>query len=695
MMRAHLHIFTLGLMLAMTSLADPPASATTIASHSVSSPDRKVPDPNYVCLPSYSKLSVRGQNALQIEREQRVYVDGIMAQQHVQSDALANEIERANALGNPFVVDVVGVGAGPQNAIAFANLRAELPNGVFVILETSDRLGTFDKMRSFDVNTKELGLASGNTFPGVPVQPRDLNPHGVKYLPSTNFADVTALAHHYSRVKVLFEHSQIGLEEEPAPGAWPARYRVKIRRVDKFGNSKDLFVYSRAEIAAPGFGEPESRVSDQASQDLIAEEAAQTATAMAHPTSRLGHAPGIQTVDSMLRIAGDDAKEGRSPMARYGDGDFVVVGPRDGGAIGVEAITGLNATLNPGGVPTHNPVTWLGQKAKTGAAYRDSIPNRARVDRYERIGAKIDSKQVTTQAGYLQKVEPVLENGKRRFLITYSEHADGSGAQGTLTTAHLVFATGYQNGVMKLFDGLGGPEAPPALRPIVQNPQLFTSNPSFHSDTTIASQVVTQKSGGSERPHQIYVVGNAILNTQGGGEISSRESGGAVGGFIDILGPRSATAGRRMGEELRGGLTPIPLQRLEIAPENHPPDYFDRQYLVSEKTTQPSPFLFQNRSATELEMKIRLARFFSRFRLPQGKDPIDFQITRESGRISLRIYGLSAGSSDMVASEFNGDRKLIQLLDNLFEQGGKSVNVTTTVRGTGSIEPENMVFQVD
>src|SRR5690606_14790699 len=131
--------------------------------------------------------------------------------------------------------------------------------------------------------------------------------------------------------------------------------------------------------------------------------------------------------------------------------------------------------------------------------------------------------------------------------------------------------------------------------------------------------------------------------------------------------------GRQLGLELAGQSQQVQLKRLNLAPESHPADYFDSEYIVSSK--QNYPLLFHNRAATELEAKIQLSRYLSHFRLPDDDNPLGLSFTRGKEGVSLRIIGLSYESARDMAQGLRTEKKLIQLIDNLFEFGAREVEI--------------------
>lgn len=671
-----------GLGLALWLLFHPPVSA------SVPSPD---------CLTANEALTGKvSPEIIRKEQEQREYVESFRSELLESSEALRRDIEAANQPGaKPYVVDVVGVGAGPENVIAFANVRAESPTASTLIFEMDNRAGTFDKMRGFVTNTYESPTESGNTFPGLPIQPRDLNPRGRKYVPSSNFGDVTLLGHKYLKARIAFQHKVLGTEEEPSPGAWPAPYKVHVETPDADGRAQRRVVYAKRVILNTGMGRPEYHINHPPTVKLIAEEEEKTRKALQDYSRHFDHVPGIQSGDQFLRQLGDDTNFGVNPMARYGNGTILVVGKMHGGAIAVEGATGLNAATNPQGISSTNPVLWLGQPAKTAQQYRDSLAPQL-VDRYHHVGEAIESKRVETIPGYLVEIEKIREGDKTRFRVTYAEQLDGSGERATRVVDHIVLSTGYRNEVAGLYKDLNG--NPASLIPLNGPRSDFTHNAVLGQDGAIGSQVVTILPDGTQKKHNVFVAGNSNLKTQGGVPITPEEYKNARGGFIDILGIRSASLGREVGRSLGLNYRPTPLNAspLDTAVTAqglpYPRDYLATDYLFRNYTPSSRPL---SEGAAELETKIETARFISQFRMPDSRNQVSFSFTRDPEGIRMGVHGLDFDSARMVSDKLGQNPRLLQLLDNLFRYHAREIRVRSHWRNAGGLRTEDLTFSIE
>lgn len=625
--------------------------------------------------------------------QQALYSREIQARFERKSERLTQELLNSDST-KPYVVDVVGVGAGPQSAIVNANLHAENPNVRSILFEGTDRMGTFDALPYFVVNTEEGPRASGNEFPGSPLQARDFNPNQFRFVDSSVFGQTTAAAHQYADSDIVFNTRVLGVALESTPGAWPAPYKTIVEITLPDGTKTLRSVYSRATLAATGMGRPDMKIAHAPTRELIETEKAATQSALDDPNRAKSHAPGIQSVDAMLRLAADDTSAGRDMMERYGGGSFAVIGPGHGGAIGVEALAGLNQAPITNHQAHDNKIIWIGQKASSGQAYGESHPDDKKRYRYDRVGKLIDDKRIATQPGYLVSIEKVKEGEKERYKLTYSPFRDGSGVSDSVTVDHVVVATGYRNEVMGLFQGLSD-EGSPGLSTVHGNRADFTDNPALAHETALGSQVTTKNADGSEKKHPIYILGEASTKAQGGMAVTKDESKAATGGSLDVLGSRSAALGRQLGRDLNGGK---PVTRTPLAKASSPESWlgYSAQATLPLGTNplSPHPLAYEFRSNAELEAKVQMARFLSRFQFP-ASGQFGLRIVASGREISIDVKGIDANGRTQLVQQFGRNDALVRSIQNIVDLKGSRMEFSWSSRSEGSLREEKLNLTVE
>lgn len=599
--------------------------------------------PGYEVLHAHSPVALR-------EIQFRGFGRRLSQRLHETSDRLAEEIRHATASGEPYVVDDLGIGAGPLNAVAFANLRATDPRGRRLILEGSDTLGTFDKLPDFTANTVELPGDSQNVLPGLPVQPRDMNPSGSKFVNSSLFGDATVMGYHYSEANVAFNQKVVRITEQGPDQRWPARYRVET--------ASGLVVYAKRIFVGTGMGEPAAKVKDAASQVLIQGEKHELDLAVLANSSE--YAPGLVTVDDFLQLASRDVRAARSALARYGEGKkFAVVGGFDGGRIGVERLL-EEAKTGP-------QILWVGLPSMTLNAFRASLG--------ERYGPIADHwNRFQFGLGHVTKVEkivtPVVGGEPRvQWRLTYGNPDQSLHRE---VVDHVIFATGYQNGVHGLFEGLRkgsgeGSVEPIELSPIVMDRSDYTTVPYKDPTTVVGARVKV-----GDRGHDIFVLGRATGISQSSEEQERGflgTAGPAVAALASGLGKQSAKGGHRLPEELRGD------------PSGKNP--------FSTRVTKTKVALHPSAELTLLDLKIHLGQSFDRFLLPPSAT-LGLEIKREGGQLTFLFQGLETESAAILHRQMAGDEGLLRLVNDAFEQGRERLMISLPTRRSGAPKLEEM-----
>ena len=138
----------------------------------------------------------------------------------------------------PTVVKFIAIGAGPFNAIYIANRHFSPTEAL--ILEGSNYFGKFDELSdTFQLNSAEQLLSTGNLFAGSPTQLRHHNLDRDVFPDARALADTTIDAIDFSEVPVLFNEKVELIEFEPSPGslACPLPCQDSFKpRVLHFGN---------------------------------------------------------------------------------------------------------------------------------------------------------------------------------------------------------------------------------------------------------------------------------------------------------------------------------------------------------------------------------------------------------------------------------------------------------------------------
>ena len=606
------------------------------------------------CLKDLAALNENAET-LRVEAAGFAFADSIDAEIHRGSDRTKTSIRSANASHTPVVIDYVGVGGGPLNAIAFSTLRAYDPQGTRLVFEASDSLGTFQKMPDFDVNTVELPNDSWNVFPGVPIQTTQLNPAGRRFVPARTFGAETALAYHSSQTPVIFGE-KARITKEPKGAHWPAPYRIET------GNG--LMVYARNVLWGTGLGEPATKLSDPQSLAHIAEEKAKRDEALRR--GDIHYAPGLQTVDDFLATTAKDRAAGRKPLARYPEGStFAVIGSYDGGRIAIEEL--LREKTHEG------KIHWIGQTVTGANVFREMLAG-FRLERYGRIADNWD--QLSTGDGHLQRIEKIVSsvNGKPRVQWRLIYDGPGGGVPGPVVD-HVIFATGYKNVAKQALEGLSSPAgaeppSPTELSPITVDRSDFTHVP-FQNPTTIGGAQV--KSNG--KTDDIYALGAATGIGQSDEERAR--------GFLGTAGASTAALARDIAirnRDKRGSLPP-PTLRSKAG---------EKRYLLVQ-IAKPSHAQGETRTPeATLNLRLRFAEALGAFSVSSSR-PLEVSFhSIGAGRISVKIAGLDPLSARLVEEKLARNLPLLNALSNAIRTNEGPLTFRVPVRSDGMLRFEDL-----
>lgn len=636
-----------------------------------------------VC-PEVFHTFIGGNDDLQrvVDRDARKFVDSRREEMLRRSASLNRAIAADTRAGKPMRVNVLAIGAGPHSGVFLANYQDSNPGAKVLVVDASDgRFGTFDGVRGFRVNTREYPGKSGNTFPGVPIQPRDLNTASHEFVGAQNFGDVTVLAHAHVGGNVAFGNKVVRVTENPKnpndPSGYKdgARYRVEMEN----GN----VVVTDKIFAATGLGDPKAEVKHAPSQEIIRREMESNAERIAG-NPRFG--PRVSVVDGFLRLQEEDVAAGRDPMARYEGGTIAVVGAGDGGNIAVEGALRLTRSLNPKGLPAANDVVWIGQKAKDGDEFWGNMKPGKRA-RYGDIRHGYDDGKLKSAPGRLTTIREIEQGGKKRFELVYQQFDEGgkpvAGTENKVVADHVVFAVGYDNRVLdpfkslKVSDGAGDVD----LSVVTADTTDFTGNPKLAAESPVAGQVTVDG-----QPHDIFVAGNAASDRGNDKRFKPTDANwkDAVGGYLDILLMRTAALGRHLGaaDARRGGVPPKPQLEAGAARTSS---------VVPLKAS--SLRLYDNVTATSLALREATAKVLSRFRYPPNQNiRIELRRTSQPGEFDMVVEGLNFSGANQLRNALAGpDAEAMRfLLYDYFQYGGHGLSVHVAARSDGTPTLEGM-----
>lgn len=578
------------------------------------------------------------------------------------------------AAKEPKVYDVIAIGAGPNNGVAVSVLKETNPNLNVLVIESTESMGTFNKLKGFDINTPEFIGNSGNTFPGSPVQLRDFNINDASFASAEDLGNLTVSTYKSADADMIFNNTVLKWEKEPTPGAWPAKYKIET--------SEGVVVYANAGIAGTGFGPPITRLKDPSSIELVTKyENELKATNLLKDKK---YVPKATSVDDFLTIASKDAKNGVNAMARYKGKKVLVIGSGDGGNIAVEATAGLNKSLNPNNLDTGIETIWLGSETPTGASFLESLSTRKKL-RYYRIAEGLDNGKIKSVNGYLSKVEEFInEAGEKQFKAYYTTKS-GEVIGDPLIVDNLVFATGYPNNhstLTPIFSGIAEQQNTTRDKILFESLNGRVDEFTRYDEFKVESEITKQLTINGQK-EDVYAVG-VFAKT----EITDAEWKVPTGGFLDITAPKSAATGQMIAQKLTPQkitktqmtklLTPAPGQKLEIIKRPLRP-------------LTPAPVL-PNTHVADLHTKIELGKTLRSF---TGKPNSSFKVSISKGSKGNYVYAVSdldKKAAEEVALALSNNAELTRGLDGQFNLGRTMIDVELTTRSTGTINMEKMKF---
>ncbi len=579
--------------------------------------------------------------------------------------------EKIRTHATPVVYDTVAVGAGPKNAILVGALKETNPNLNVLVIESTDSLGTFHRVKGFDINSAEWIGDSGNSFPTSSLHLRDFNINHSAYATAEELGYATQATWQIADPDFLFKLNVTKVSKEPAPGAWPAKYKIET--------DKGTIVYARSTVVTPGLGTPINRLKDNSSIRTVSKyEKAAKAIDLAKDSAYI---PKFQDVETFISNAAKDQKLGRHAVGRYRKKTTLLVGDGDGGSIGAEAALGFNKQLNPSSLPTNIQLVWMGQAAKSSQEFVNGL-SQFRKARYGRIGEAIDDGRVKPIDGYLSKVEEFTnEAGEVQFRAYYTKK-NGEKIADPVIVDNVVFATGYTHSHKSITpyfesmakDGnLNGQEL--QFRPLHGKLNDFSRYEGLKTEGTAEINKQLMVNGQKE---DIYLTG-----VGGKTPISKRKMKTVTGGFLDIAGARAAATGQHIAHALGTQnltkasliehLTPTKGQTLQIT-----------------KVLDSGIVVNTPKEVNKISNKLELGRSFRNFRTDPNSEFFLSIFKNEKGEMVFKVFGLDHKSGNKIVENLSSNRKLISGFSNELEINGNRIDIKIPARSTGTINKEGL-----
>lgn len=629
----------------------------------------KVPAEKSVAQANFNKVLTEEQ--LIIKGTMNTYIDD--AQKALLEKAAQTE-KMLKASKQPKVYDVIAMGGGPNNAVAVSVLKETNPNLNVLVIESTESLGTFNKIKGFDINTPEFIGDSGNTLPGSPTQLRDYNINDASFASAEDLGNLTVSAYKSADADMIFNNAVVKWDKEPTPGAWPAKYRVET--------SEGVVVYTNAGIAGTGFGPPITRLKDPASIELVTKyEKELAATNLAVDKK---YVPKATSVDDFLTIATKDFKAGAGAVSRYRGKKVLVIGSGDGGNIAVEATAGLNKSLNPDNLDTGIETIWLGSETPTGASFLESLSTRKKL-RYYRIAEGLDNGKIKSVNGYLSRVEEfVNEAGEKQFKAYYTTKS-GEVIGEPIIVDNLVFATGYPNNhstLTPVFAGIAEQANTTKDKILFETVNGRVDDFTKYDEFKVESEITKQLTINGQK-EDVYAVG-VFAKTN----ITDDEWKVPTGGFLDITAPKSAATGQLIAQKLTPQkvtvtqmqklLTPAPGQKIDVIKRPLRP-----------LTATPA---LPNTHVADLHTKIELGKTLRSFKA-KPNSTVKISITKGSkGTYVYKVSDLDKRAAEEVAKALSNNAELTRGIDGQFNLGRTMIDVELTTRSTGTFNLEAMKF---
>ena len=570
---------------------------------------------------------------------------------------------------DPVVYDSIAVGAGPNTGVAVAAIKEANPALNVLVIESTENLGTFHRVKAFDINSAEWIGNSGNSFPTSPVQLRDFNINNSSFATAEELGHVTQATFDVAQPDMIFNNAVVKWSKEPTPGAWPAKYKVET--------SKGLVVYTRSGMVTPGLGTPVTRLRDAPSIKVVSWYQDQAKAVNLAKDAK--YVPRFQDVESYIANAAKDQKLGRQAVARYKGKKTLLVGDGDGGSIGAEAATGINKQLNPNGINTNVEVVWMGQPAKTGAEFIEKMTPGKRF-RYGRLGEAIDDGRIKTVNGYLQRVEEfVNEAGETQFKAYYSTKLGEAIAEPVIVD-NVVFATGYTHShktITPFFESMAKSSDDISFVPLKGSVNDYTR---FEKMKTLTPSEINKQLMVNGSKEDIYLLGIGSKTP-----ISKRKMKAVTGGFLDITGPRAAATGKHVAQSL----APQKLTKAKML-SLLTPAKGETIKIIKRPLRSAKPIALNNPELADIHSKIEIGKTLKNFNsAPNSKFSVT--ITRDlKGDYVYEVVGLDKVSSEKIVKAMSENRSLTNGLDKQMHFKRNKLVVVATTRESGAIRLENL-----
>lgn len=452
----------------------------------------------------------------------------------------------------------------------------------------------------FSINSRETPAESTNIFPGSPLVMKDFTT--ATFANSIHMGLLATVTQRTSNVPLLLGHKVISLVDttitnESAPG----RYRATT--------DKGIVIYTDKVVLATGLGSPSSKIKAPQFQRLLEE------SERLHATSPEKLSP-VMLVDTFLRtVTLKETERIKSINTDLKNKTIAVIGVGDGAKIAIEA---LLAKFDPS-----LKVLWLGQKANTPEAYKETT-----WFRYHGLASEIGQRVLGGYEGYVTSGKKA-PNGQ--IELTYGEQNK------TVLVDYVINATGYDNVVPSLLLKLSGTSQ---KADIAYNDIHFTVPEITPTKTIIGKKIQVQG-----LPEQnIFVIGPAAGELAKPDELRASITQNPVA--VENLAYRSrAMADYLLGERtspatpLRAGNT-LRTQRFPM---------------------QDTPLLLLAKSSLHSLLKAEAHRVLRDLQIPaQG---FLLRAKLDQRHLDVAVLGLSAESAARVLKHIEGDQDLLNLLE--------------------------------
>lgn len=584
--------------------------------------------------------------------------------------------EKIRNSSEPIIYDSVAIGAGPKNSILVGAMKETNPELSVLVIDSTENLGTFHRVKGFDINSAEWIGDSGNNFPTSPLHVRDVNINKAAWATAEELGYTTQATFDIANPDMLFKTTVTKWSKEPTPGAWPAKYKIET--------DNGLVVYARSGVVTPGLGTPVNRLRDASSIATVSKfEKQSRAIDLAKDGN---YVPRFQGVEEFITTAVKDQKLGREAVARYRKKTTLLVGDGDGGSIGAEAALGFNKQLNPNNLKTDIQLVWMGQGAKTGEEFVKGL-SRGKQPRYGRLGEAFDDGRIRPVHGYLQRVEEFTnEAGETQFKAFYSTKS-GEAIPEPVIIDNVVFATGYTHShktVTPYFESMAkagntkGDEI--SFVPLHGKVNDFTH---FDGLKTQGPAEINKQLVVNGQKEDIYLAGLG-----GKTPISKRKMKAVTGGFLDIGGARSAATGQHIAQSL----APQKLTKTKMVQMLTPAKDETLQFI---KRPVRGDLNLPNKELININNKLELGKSLRTFKSQPDSQFFVSVMKNEKGEMIFGVHGLDPKSGEKVVDAISSNTKLVDGLAQELEKNGNRIDMMIPSRSTGAIRQEGIEMRTE